>query len=358
MGERKYYLDNIRWITVILVIIYHIIYIFNCSGVITNMNVQGIKIMDTFCVFVYPWFMCLLFVISGMATKYSLKKRTNKEFIKDRAKRILVPSIIGTFAYGWICGWVTNQYTDMFMGNGDSIPFFIKYLIYCLAGIGPLWYCHVLFIASILIIIVRKIDRNDKLSELCSKIKLWMLIPLAFAVWGSSFILNTPMITVYRFGIYLFMFFIGYYVFSNEILQNKLQKYVALLITIAGVIGVIYVVRFYGQNYTDDSILQSWFTNMYLWFSIIAILAFGKKYLNFYNKITLYMTKNNFSFYVLHYEIVLLLGFIVVNYMNLPFVLNYIIILLGTIIILPVLTEILKRLPIINKLLLGTNKKR
>ena len=41
-------------------------YIFNCSGVITNMTIKGIPIMDTFCAFVYPWFMCLLFVISGI----------------------------------------------------------------------------------------------------------------------------------------------------------------------------------------------------------------------------------------------------------------------------------------------------
>ena len=356
MKERKNYLDNIRWITVVLVIIYHIIYIFNCSGVITNMNVHGIPIMDTFCIFVYPWFMCLLFVISGIATKYSLNKRTNKEFIKDRAKRILLPSIIGIFAYGWICGWVTNQYTDMFMGNGDKIPSFIKYFIYCLTGIGPLWYCHVLFIASILIVLIRKIDKNDKLSELGSKIKIWMLIPLAFVVWGSSLILNTPMITIYRFGIYLLMFLLGYYVFSNEIVQEKLQKYSVVLIILAAIIGVLYVVKIYGQNYTSDEILQNWFTNIYLWFSIIVILTFGKKYLNFSNKITEYMTKNNFSFYVLHYQIILLLGYVVVNYFKLPFLMNYIIILLGTIIILPITSEILKRIPVINKLLLGVNK--
>ena len=356
MQERKYYIDNIRWITVVLVIIYHIIYIFNCSGVITNMNVQGIPIMDGFLVFVYPWFMCLLFVISGMATKYSLEKRTNKEFIKDRKKRILVPSIIGIFAYGWICGFITSKYTDIFIENGDQIPGGIKYLIYCLMGIGPLWYAHVLFVASLLIVLIRKIDKNDKLSELGRKIKLWMLIPLGFAVWGSSFILIVPMISVYRFGIYLFMFLLGYYIFSNEIVQDKLQEYSIVLISLAGIIGVLYVIKFYSQNYTTNSVLQNWFTNIYLWISIIAILSFGKKYLNFNNKATNYMTRNNFSFYVFHYEIVLLLGFGIVTYMELPFIFNYIIILLGTIIILPLVTEIVRRIPIINKLLLGTDK--
>ena len=62
--------------------------------------------------------MCLLFVVSGVSTNYSLKNKTNKEFIKDRAKRILVPSLIGIFAYGWISGWITNYYNDVFVGNG------------------------------------------------------------------------------------------------------------------------------------------------------------------------------------------------------------------------------------------------
>ena len=64
MSERKHYLDNIRWITIVLVVIYHIIYIFNCSGVISNFNIKGIPELDSFLIFVYPWFMCLLFIIS------------------------------------------------------------------------------------------------------------------------------------------------------------------------------------------------------------------------------------------------------------------------------------------------------
>lgn len=352
MQNRKYYLDNIRWITVVVVILYHIIYIFNCSGVITNMNVQGIPILDTFLIFVYPWFMTLLFVIAGMSSKYSLAKRTNKDFIKERAKRVLLPSC-GIFIYGWICGFITNQYTDIFAGNGDQIPGLIKYLIYCLMGIGPLWFCHVLFVASVLLVIIRKIDKKDKLSDLGKRVKLWMLIPMFFLVWGSSFLLNAPMITVYRFGIYLLMFFLGYYVFSNEIILEKLEKYSLALIVLTGVIGVLYVVKYYGINYTQNNVLQSAFTCFYLWIAVIAILSFGKKYLNFNTKFSEFMTKNNFGFYVLHYEVVLLLGYAIVTYLHIPFICNYLIILGGTIVILPLLNEVIKRIPILNKLILG-----
>ena len=48
MKERKYYLDNIRWITLCFVILYHVFYIFNSSGVISNIGVTGIKELDSY----------------------------------------------------------------------------------------------------------------------------------------------------------------------------------------------------------------------------------------------------------------------------------------------------------------------
>ena len=38
MNKRKNYLDNIRWITLCVVILYHVFYIFNSSGVISNIR--------------------------------------------------------------------------------------------------------------------------------------------------------------------------------------------------------------------------------------------------------------------------------------------------------------------------------
>lgn len=356
-SKRLNYLDNIKWITVVLVVIYHIIYLFNNSGVISNIGVKGIPIMDSFLIFVYPWFMCLLFVVSGISAKYSLQKRTNKEFIKDRAKRILIPSTLGIFIYGWISSLITNQYTDVFGGNGNMIPGFIKYFIYCLMGIGPLWFCHVLFIGSILIVLIRKIDKKNKLEKLYKKINLPILFALVLIVWGSSFILNTPLITVYRFGIYLLMMLLGYYVFSNQELIKKLEKVYIPLSILSIFLGITYVITYYGTNYADNSVLDDLFTNLYLWITILSILGLGSRWLNFKNKFTEYMTKNNFNIYILHYVVVVLLGYVTVTFLHLPFIINYIIILLGTIIILPVLIEIVKRIPIIRFMVLGIRKK-
>lgn len=356
--ERKHFIDNIRWITVCIVILYHIIYLFNCSGLISNIGVQGIPIMDSFLIFVYPWFMCLLFLVAGISSRYSLQKRTHKEFLKDRWNRIFVPSICGIFAYGWVSSIITMQYSDMFAGNGDKVPGFLKYIIFSLMGIGPLWFAHILIIASVLLVLVRKIDKNDRFWNFCGKANYLVLALLTVAVWLSSLILNTPPITVYRFGIYLFMYFLGYFVFSHDEVLEKLKKPAVPMGIVTIAIGIFYTILYYGENYADNAVLQTPFTNIYLWLAILSILGLGQKFLNFSNSFSSYMIKNNFNFYVLHYLVEVVLAYFVTTYIKLPFAVYYLIILVGTVIILPLLTEVIKRIPIVNRLLLGIVKKK
>ncbi len=62
---RKLYLDNIRWMTVVLVVIYHVVYMFNGVqpfGVIGPFREH--QLQDRLQYLVYPWFMALLFVVS------------------------------------------------------------------------------------------------------------------------------------------------------------------------------------------------------------------------------------------------------------------------------------------------------
>ena len=70
---RKLYIDNIRWITVVLVVLYHVIYMFNgieTFGVIGPFS--DVQYQDAFQYIVYPWFMLLLFAVSGMSARYEL----------------------------------------------------------------------------------------------------------------------------------------------------------------------------------------------------------------------------------------------------------------------------------------------
>nr|WP_294688534.1 acyltransferase family protein [uncultured Anaerostipes sp.] len=99
-NTRRIYLDNIRWVTVCIVVIYHVIYMFNGVqpfGVIGAFEKH--QLQDAFQYLVYPWFMALLFVVSGMSSRYYLERHNTKEFIKDKTRKLLVPSTIGLFVF-------------------------------------------------------------------------------------------------------------------------------------------------------------------------------------------------------------------------------------------------------------------
>lgn len=204
-SARKLYLDNIRWVTVVLVVIYHVVYMFNGVqpfGVIGPFREH--QIQDGFQYLLYPWFMALLFVVSGMSARYYLQSHTTKQFLKDKTRKLLVPSTIGLFAFHWILG----IYNLKISGGVDmtAIPKPVLYLITVLSGVGPLWYIQMLWLFSMLLLAIRKMEK-DRVWDFCSKAPIWSIVLLAIAVYGSAQVLNTPIVTVYRFGIYGFCFF-------------------------------------------------------------------------------------------------------------------------------------------------------
>ena len=354
---RKYYLDNLRWISLSFVILYHVFYIFNSSWVIWNMEVSGIKELDSVCVFIYPWIMCLLFAISWVSARYSLQKRINKEFLRDRFKRIFIPCIVWIFAYGWIVGLVTDYYGNIFAESPET-PRFIKYIILSLIWSWPLWYGQALFVISLVFILIKKIDKKQKIDLLFSKINLPILFLLVILVWLASQILNTPVITVYRWWIYLTMFLFWYYIFSNDKIIKKLEKISISLWLFSLSFGIIFTIKNFWTNFSSNEFLTNIFTNIYVWLVILSAFWLAKKFLNFENIFTKYMHKNNFSFYVLHYTLQIVIAFILVEYFKFDnLVYNYILLIIWTIIFLPIITEIFKRIPVVNRLLLWINKK-
>ena len=78
---RKRYLDNIRWAVVVVVVVYHVFYMYNAEGVlgglgkITKLDVQY---YDLLLYLVYPWLMPVLFLVSGICARLALEKRSDR----------------------------------------------------------------------------------------------------------------------------------------------------------------------------------------------------------------------------------------------------------------------------------------
>lgn len=354
---RKQYLDNIRWITVILVVVYHVIYMYNgveVYGVIGPF--QKIQYQDVYMYIVYPWFMLLLFVVSGICSRYALEASTERDFIKKRTRRLLVPSTIGLFVFYWILGYYNTAIAGAFEQFPDSVPCVIKYLILVASGIGPLWYIQMLWVFSMLLILVRRMEK-DRLYTICKHTTEWQLMLGAFAVWGASQLLNTPIITVYRFGIYGLGFFAGYFVFSHNEVIERLKRMVTPLVAASFLLGTLFVIIFWGMPYAENVVLKTALCNFYAWFSVLAVFAFMKKYGDFDNKLTVFMKNQSWGLYLFHYLPLAAVSYYLNNYdVTLPIIGYYLITALFSFAGAFALNAIIQRIPVLRWCVMGMTK--
>lgn len=351
---RKHYLDNIRWTVVILVLIFHVFYIFNGVGVPGGIpDAKNIPAFDTAAAVANPWSMVLLFIVAGISARYSLQKRTSKQFIKERAVKLLIPSTLGLFVVHWITGYLNLKIS----GGLAHIPKPLVYPFSVLTGIGPLWFIQVLFLFSCILVLLRKADKNDKIWALCGKANLPVILLLFLLIFGSAQVLNMPVLTMCRFGIYFTSFLIGYYLFSHENVQETLEKVCLPMLCLAIFGAVLYAFRYGGGNYASSDCLESMTTNLYLWIAVLAIMGCYKKYFNNETAFTRYMTKSSFGIYVLHYPVLLIICYILHFHFDFPALCNYIIALVVELIMTFIVYEIVKRIPLIRFMVLGIRRK-
>ena len=352
---RKPYIDNIRSVTVIIVMIYHAFYIFNGVGVLGGFPVtNGVFIFDSFCTLVYPWFMVLLFCISGICARYSLEGRGQKEFIKERTCKLLIPSTLGVVVFHWIVGYINIK-----IGGGlEYIPEFLVYPIAVLSGSGPLWFAHLAFLYSVVIVLIQRIDKKDVLYQRFSRSgSIFLTLIATLLIWGSAQLFNMPIITVYRLGIYFVSFLIGYFVISHDEVQNKIEKILPLSLVLSIITGTYYMIKFNGNNFASEEVLKNLITNTYAWFSVLSILGLFKRYLNRHNAVSKYISANSFGYYVLHYPVVLTVGYCLYYLCELPLILTILLTLTAELIIVAAITEMVKRIPFIRFILLGKRGK-
>lgn len=350
---RKYYLDNIRWGTVLLVLLYHVFYMFNGVGILGGIpGAKNIPLFDRVACIIYPWFMVLLFIIAGMGARYALQKRTVRQFIRERAVKLLIPSTIGLFVVHWITGFLNIKMS----GGLAYIPKALIYPISAVSGIGPLWFIQMLFIFSCILVLLRKADKSDKIWALCGKINLPIIFLLFIPIFGAAQILNMPVLTMYRFGIYFLSFLIGYYVFSHDRVQEIIEK-ARIPMLCCAVFGAVFYSAYYGKtDYTSSVCLQSIITNLYLWIVVLAVIGCGKGYFDRETAFSRYMTKSSFGIYVLHYPILLVICCILQNKFNLPAICNYAVAFVLEVLMTFAVYEIIKRIPVIRYFVLGMKK--
>ena len=378
--ERKHWIDNLRWVTVLLVLIYHVIYFYNNKGVFGGIGGFGEypeckQYQDIVMYILYPWFMPLLFLLAGISARYALQKQSAKEWFKARTLKLLVPATIGLFVFQWMTGYFNTQVaalaqgTDLFADIPDEVPNgiknIIKYFAYSLSGIGPLWFIQDLWVFSLLIVLIKKLDKNDRFWRWCGKANIPVIILLGVLVWlASQALIMNPrddspdgLYNLYKPLTYFVPFLMGYFVFSHDEVQDHVEKIHLPMLICAAVACVALCWTGWGQNNTTPQFLSGWLNCLYAWLMILAMLGCFKAWFNKTNRFTTYMTKSSFGVYVLHYLVIGSLGYMMKMFTSLAPWMQYVILFVAVMTIPFALYEIIKRIPFVRWCVLGMKKK-
>ncbi len=171
---RKHWIDNLRWVTVLLVLLYHVFYFYNNKGVLGGIGGFGEypaspQYQDIIMYILYPWFMPLLFILAGISSRYALQKQSAREWFRSRTRKLLVPGTIGLFVFHWMVGYFNTVVAER-EGVFDGVPAVAKFIIMAISGTGPLWFIQVLWLLCLVLLLLRAIDPKDRLCSACGKL--------------------------------------------------------------------------------------------------------------------------------------------------------------------------------------------
>lgn len=369
--ERKHFLDNIRWVTVLLVLFYHVIYFYNAKGVFGGVGgFYETQPWDAVMSLLYPWFMMLLFLVAGISSRYALEKMSHKDFIKSRTRKLLVPATIGLFVFQWMVGYFNTAVASN-QGLFENVPAIGRYFICAFSGIGPLWFVQDLWIFSLLLVLIRVIEK-DKLYNSIGKLfqkkalrRTTALIVVGYLlIWaGAQCSISHPnpetaegLWNLYRPLAYFVPFLLGYYVFSRDSVQETLAKFRIPLLIAAIIMGIVFTIVMYGKNDTDPIVLKGWLCNLFAWFAILAMLGCFKDWADKTSPFATYMTKSSYGIYVVHYLVIASLGYMMKVHTSLAPWMQYVILFVTVMLLSPAIYEVLRRIPFVRWCVLGIKK--
>lgn len=362
-------MDNLRWVTVLLVLFYHVFYFYNNKGVFGGVGGFGDypevqQYQDVVMYVLYPWFMPLMFLLAGMSARYALQKHSAKEWFKARTRKLLVPSTIGLFVFHWMVGYFNTIVAER-LGVLDGLPLVVKYLVMSISGIGPLWFIQLLWLLCIVLLLIRLLDAKDKLWAWCGKANYIVIIVIGgLLFWaGEHTLIQEPrpesldgLLNLYKPLFYLVPFLLGYFVFSHDEVQESMTKIWIQLMAAAVISGVVLTVTTFGENNTSPEYLGSPLNCLYGWLMCLAMMGWFKACFDYTDAFAGYMTRSSFGLYIVHYLVIAGLGYTMKVYTQLPPWAMYVILTIAVFALSPLIYEIIRRIPIIRWCVLGEKR--
>ncbi len=292
------------------------------------------------------WLMPLFMLLAGASAWYTLGKRSNREYLRERLVHVGIPLVILILTFAIPSAYMIRRYTGAF--NGSLLDYYAHYF----DGIYPngnfaifhLWFLAYLLTYMLLTLPLfrflrsdtgrRIIDKLARVTQRAGGIYLFAL-PLVAVQLALSGIWSQPAFPALandgtRFAILLLVFIFGYILNSDARFQTAIarQWLLALLVALA-TSAVLFVIAWpddfnpYVDLPLDYSGQYTAFWTLFAvssWSWLVVLLGFGQRFLNVNRSVLKRAGALSYPIYLLHPILWIPAMFFVTQWQTNPFI--------------------------------------
>ena len=334
-SDRKFELDWIRVMAILVVFVYHSTRFFSLS----NWHVKNTNTyvwVEIWINFANLWMMPLFFIISGASLFFALSKtRGWKKFYNNKFSRLMVPVLFATITHSALQIYLERLNHGQFSGSFLSfLPGYFSGLYLEIGGAGNfafhgmhLWYLLFLFFYSLLCYPLftwltgnghQTLNRITNMFVLPGLIYLLFPIPLLIL----KLIIPHSVLSVgnggWGFLYYLWFLIAGFLIASSDKLAWQIRDNRGISLLLAIILTILYlyqcfspsIIMFPGQI---SPWIHSSLRFVCAWSWLFSILGFGMRHLSFDRPILGQLNEGVLPFYILHQTVLLWVGYYIMS---------------------------------------------
>jgi Acyltransferase family len=332
-SERRVDLDWVRIGAFGLLIFYHVGMLY-VSWQFHIKSAHRIAALEPLMLVVNPWRLALLFLVSGVATRFMLLKYTIRWLLRARSFRLLIPLIFGMLVI--VPPQAYDQVAESLGYPAGFLDFYTRHYFafaaqFCRPGpciVLPTWN-HLWFVAYLWVYtmalgivlvaapgLVGWIER--RLTPTLSGALLLIVPSVAFAAYRIVLSPNFPSTHAlfgdwYNHAVYATVFLLGFVLARAEAFWDAIerQRWLALSVAVAAFLSFL-VLRWSRDSATAPSLPLNLYGGVaygcYQWLCIVAILGFARRWLTADSAVRRYLTDAIFPYYIVHQTAIIMIA--------------------------------------------------
>lgn len=380
-ATRVHYVDWLRVLAIGMVFLFHAVHPFDLTDWHIK-NAEQSMALTVVLVFLSLWGMPFFFFIAGAGSAFALRRRTARQYLSERVKRLLVPFFVGALLlmpimlyFEWL------HYT----ANGTwSMPF-VERLLDRSVGFSPRWFgslgYHLWFLGFLFSFAVITLplflwlkgqlggtSGPKVLDGLARSVQprgaiLWFYLPLLVVqlIFRPFFPLEHDWAD---FMFRMAFFTLGFLLFSEPRFAPVVQRdrwliFGVALFALAATLAIFAL----GDPFVWSEMPGTWqyylvwsFVTLNAWFWVLTVLALGMRTLNFTNRTLEYTRQAVLPIFVIHQPVIIVIAFFVVQW-SLGIPLKMLIVIFGSLLVCLLLYEYLIRRVAVLRVMFGMGRR-